>query len=1149
MFNPLFDPIEILDEAGLDDALGGWEDEPFYPLDAPGMPLPGPDFVAKAVAMGDPKPVIKGTKENKRLLAHGPILEKLYRMALYHRHFYLPVRVKGRQKLARFLPGHRWGEKGDIAGPAAIGGVDVLVLGKCLGQEEHRLGRNFAGATGAKLEEVLRLCGAQPHEYAGWYVSNLVRHENLDPSTTRLAASHVKNCAPLFEQELRLLRPRFVLCLGSEASAYVLGDEPGGLGGTQGMILSRTVPLHHKHGDPERYHAFTYMTCVHPAAVLHRPEVQPELVGTVRRFLQLVRGELTAESEIENPDHRVVYTEAELAQVVDDIIAEHARGGRPSQAVALDCEWHGDAWTNGRGRVLNGDLPDGKRRVPLEKGEPESWLRTIQFSHRPGFARCVVLRHGGRRHPEGDDRVGLPAFVPGLYAAVRQLKRLFTSTPDRHVRVVGHNLRADLPWLTVLDAELGRLLVDGFEAPADDPDPDGVTRKYGWQKAREYGGFDTLYGCHAHNETGERKLEVVALNLCGVRRYDVDVIKEKAQICSELQIKPGKLPGYGEISDDVLFKYGNWDADSTIRIFEAMVRPGGLLDCDSYGQNSWKPFWLSQRKMTAELEMEMTGLLIHHNRAVALMTLYDDARQKVLKKLSEMVGWPDFNPVSVIQTRTVLFGWGLSGKIDTKTGLVVDPRPPAAKDCVVMHLPPVKTSGKPSTPWEKVVRRNQVEQYTPSVDKEVLGILLARTLAAGQQKYAEIIKHIRWFRFLNRVLTGVLCPQDRDEPVYDEDGDLVFEKGFMSCVEWDRRVRTHFLPVDTGRVSSARPNIQNLSKRREADLRKIVGGDYLYPLRSIIGARPGYVIVGADFTGAELFMMAIQSGSVAMVDHCQRATLKEDHPDHFDIHTNVAVKAFQLKVETPEQAAFFGLPVGSPVPPRKSACGVLKRDELRDIAKTIAFGIPYGRGDDAVVRAVEELGLKISIDDVALVRGCIFGNYPELEDFFAACHRRVLRPGYMVSCFGRLRRFQDPGDSDQARAEMERQAGNFPIQGGVADCTTIACHNLRHYPGRDLPDGTRRYYLVAQVHDDLVSEVRIPDLEWYIKEVLPACLGEGVGIRACDLDGRPLPGRPVYHLGHEVGIYEYWGEKLTYERAEELGVPEAVRPKKKVKPT
>ena len=67
---------------------------------------------------------------------------------------------------------------------------------------------------------------------------------------------------------------------------------------------------------------------------------------------------------------------------------------------------------------------------------------------------------------------------------------------------------------------------------------------------------------------------------------------------------------------------------------------------------------------------------------------------------------------------------------------------------------------------------------------------------------------------------------------------------------------------------------------------------YKYKLRSILKAAPGHLLIEADYVGAELYGMAIMSGDATMIDHATRNQLPEDHPNFYDIHSNVAVLAF-----------------------------------------------------------------------------------------------------------------------------------------------------------------------------------------------------------------------------------------------------------------
>ncbi len=70
--------------------------------------------------------------------------------------------------------------------------------------------------------------------------------------------------------------------------------------------------------------------------------------------------------------------------------------------------------------------------------------------------------------------------------------------------------------------------------------------------------------------------------------------------------------------------------------------------------------------------------------------------------------------------------------------------------------------------------------------------------------------------------------------------------------------------------------------------------EHNWPIRTIICASPGHLLVEADFAGAELLGMALMSGDPVMIAHAQRASLPENHPNYYDIHSNVTVLAFNL---------------------------------------------------------------------------------------------------------------------------------------------------------------------------------------------------------------------------------------------------------------
>jgi len=119
-------------------------------------------------------------------------------------------------------------------------------------------------------------------------------------------------------------------------------------------------------------------------------------------------------------------------------------------------------------------------------------------------------------------------------------------------------------------------------------------------------------------------------------------------------------------------------------------------------------------------------------------------------------------------------------------------------------------------------------------------------------------------------------------------------------------------------------------------------------------------------------------------------------------------------------------------------------------------------------------------------------------------------------------------------AEQERQAQNFPIQSLVADAMSLALWNL-HQHRVTCPDIS--YRIVLQIHDAVLLEVPYECVERVCREVLPYCMTDSVPVVPTDLDGVPLPGADTYRLVCDQEIYEYWGEPISLESAQLVGIP------------
>ena len=81
------------------------------------------------------------------------------------------------------------------------------------------------GPTSQYLVRALGEAGFSEQDRADWYVTNLVKHENPFKDSDRLPADWVKDGLYLLHQELRLVRPEYLLALGVLGGVdHYLGD-------------------------------------------------------------------------------------------------------------------------------------------------------------------------------------------------------------------------------------------------------------------------------------------------------------------------------------------------------------------------------------------------------------------------------------------------------------------------------------------------------------------------------------------------------------------------------------------------------------------------------------------------------------------------------------------------------------------------------------------------------------------------------------------------------------------------------------------------------------------------------------------------------------------------------------------------------------
>jgi DNA polymerase len=149
-----------------------------------------------------------------------------------------------------------------------VGPIDppLLLIGEAPGADEDRLGEPFVGAAGQLLNRILAACGFERKEV---YICNVLKCR--PPRNRTPKPEEVTNCREYLEKQIKLVRPKFICCLGGTAAAHLLGA-PGSLGKLRGRV-------HHYKGIPV---VCTY----HPSFLLpHRQPAKKRDVWEDMQFL------------------------------------------------------------------------------------------------------------------------------------------------------------------------------------------------------------------------------------------------------------------------------------------------------------------------------------------------------------------------------------------------------------------------------------------------------------------------------------------------------------------------------------------------------------------------------------------------------------------------------------------------------------------------------------------------------------------------------------------------------------------------------------------------------------------------------------------------------------------------------------------------
>lgn len=245
--------------------------------------------------------------------------------------------------------------------------------------------------------------------------------------------------------------------------------------------------------------------------------------------------------------------------------------------------------------------------------------------------------------------------------------------------------------------------------------------------------------------------------------------------------------------------------------------------------------------------------------------------------------------------------------------------------------------------------------------------------------------------------------------------------------------------VSTGRMSSSRPNLQNIPGKQK--------------YRSCFIAKEGCVLITADMSGAELRILGNMSEDPIFI---------ESYANGIDLHTRAASEVFNVPYDQVDKS-------------------------MRTASKAIQFGLCYGLSKFGLAQR-----LGITDKKAQKLIDNYFNAYQGVHKFLEMSAKAAVIKGYSRSISGRKRFYNLPAysDPDRKRAEraVGRQAKNAPIQGSNADTikqSMIYCVERLE---------TLDYYakLLLTVHDEIIVET-IEEKKYEVADIVAQSLVDGFG--------------------------------------------------------
>jgi uracil-DNA glycosylase len=160
----------------------------------------------------------------------------------------------------------------------------IMLVGEQPGDYEDVAGRPFVGPAGKIMDQALEEAGIDRKQV---YVTNAVKHFKWEPRGKRRIhqkpnSREIAACRPWLEAEMRLVKPKLLVCLGATAAQVIFGPSFR-VTRERGKVLSSKL-------------APRVLATVHPSSLLRQPDEESR-EREYKRFVVDLRAALKAAGE------------------------------------------------------------------------------------------------------------------------------------------------------------------------------------------------------------------------------------------------------------------------------------------------------------------------------------------------------------------------------------------------------------------------------------------------------------------------------------------------------------------------------------------------------------------------------------------------------------------------------------------------------------------------------------------------------------------------------------------------------------------------------------------------------------------------------------------------------------------------------------